>query len=377
MRWLMVVSSLDASDGGPPRAVLGLSSALARAGHDVCIVTHDHQDVIHDETTGGAQADGVRIVWVPRRRATRFQLSPRLLAAARREARRADVVTCHGFYQFTCVAALLASRAAGRPLMLQPHGVFEPYQERESARLKTLFRRLVGDRVLAGTKAIVAASQSEVVGIETSLGPASPPIILAGLGVDAVSDELRDLDRFHTRSVLYLSRIAPKKRLDRLLRAADILTERGSPVSVTVCGDGDPTFVDELRRSVGPHSTVRWEGHVSGHAREAIEAAHALLCLPSDSENFGQAVTEAMARGLPVVTTTATGASEHVIRAGAGWVLASPTPTELADCLDTALADPTVLAAKAALGIDYARRELTWESVAQRWSDSAARLAQG
>lgn len=373
MRWVMAISSLDASDGGPPQAVLGLARALRELGHEVVIVTHRHDGVAVNDLVPAVLASGVEIVWVQRKRATRFQLSPGLLRALLRQARATDVVAAHSFYQFTCVAAFLGARRGRARLWVQPHGVFEPYQEQVSRRVKAIFRLVVGRAVLNATTTLVATAESEAQGIRRSLGPSAAPILVAGLGVDAVARSADDdSTRWASRRVLFLSRIASKKRLDKLIDALATLRERGRPAHLTVCGDGDPDVVARLRaRAAGVGLPVEWAGHVTGDVRHLLEANHALMCLPSDNENFGQAVTEAMAAGLPVVTTRATGASEHVQRASAGWVADDPTVEELADLLDVALDDPRGLAEMSRRGRAYAARELTWRPVAERWADRA------
>jgi glycosyltransferase involved in cell wall biosynthesis len=374
MRWLLVISSLEATDGGPPQAVLSLTQALAEMGHEPTILAHRYRDGSPHASISEALSRGVKIHWVDRRRPTRFQFSPRLTLAARRLARDADVITAHGFYQWTCVAAYLAARRGSQPLMLQPHGVFEPYQEGTSSRTKQTFRFLIGRRVLRRAAAIVAASDSEADGFHSTLGTKCPDVLIAGLGVPAGNLVAGHHD-FSSRRVLFLSRVAEKKRLDKLIDAAALLRERGEPISLSICGDGSPDFVARLKARVPEDLQITWHGLVRDPERADIESRCALMCLPSDNENFGQSVTESMARGLPVVTTTATGAATHVRAADAGWVLDNPTVTALADCLSEAVDAPSRLNSMSSAAAQYARRELSWRAVARRWVDFAESVA--
>lgn len=369
-----MVSSLDATDGGPPQAVLGLATALSQAGQRCTIVTHRHAGRSTHPDVDQAQQAGVRIRWVPRKRPTRFQFSPRLMWAVRQEARASDVVTAHGFYQFTCVAAALAAPRAAF-FFLQPHGVFEPYQEQVSQRTKRFFMFPVGRLILRRVNRIVAASPSEAVGFENSLGRRCPSILTAGLGVTGCDAVVRSptVDRYRQRRVVFVSRIAAKKRVDKLLGAAAVLAHSGRPIELEFCGDGEAELVRGLKASQDPRVVARWHGHVVDPARAMIESQCALQCLPSDNENFGQAIAQAMARGLPIVTTTATAASAHVRTADAGWVLDDPTPADLAECLDAALSNPDDLLARANRGLTYAREHFDWATVADRWMAIAAR----
>ena len=106
------------------------------------------------------------------------------------------------------------------------------------------------------------------------------------------------------------------------------------------------------------------EGPVYGAAKtHAITSADAFL-LPSHSENFGIVVAEALAHGVPVLTTTATPwqalESEHCGR----WI--DDTPEAIAKALDIALSLPDAeRAAMGARGRAWMRRDFSWNRIAK------------
>ena len=119
---------------------------------------------------------------------------------------------------------------------------------------------------------------------------------------------------------------------------------------------------------------ITFHGHTEGDQRTCLESSCALFCLPSDNENFGQVITEAMAAGLPVITTKNAGARVHVELAAAGWTLDSPSEEELMHTIAQALADPVDLSTRARRAFDYASRELSWAAVAAQWRTRATKL---
>lgn len=153
--------------------------------------------------------------------------------------------------------------------------------------------------------------------------------------------------------LLYVGRIAPEKGLDVLLEAFRRLRKDlvEAPVSLTIVGSdfyGSPygeAFRERVNASdLGP-SAVRWVGYVP-YGRRLFELydAHDVFALPSFTEGFPQVIFEAMARGLPVVSTSVGGVPRIVRHEENGLLVDPGDPDGLAGAVRRVLTDPALAA---------------------------------
>jgi glycosyltransferase involved in cell wall biosynthesis len=102
-----------------------------------------------------------------------------------------------------------------------------------------------------------------------------------------------------TRILLFLGRLHPKKGCDLLLDAFP----RNSELSLVLAGPDQVGWEIELRRRVdhSAASRVIFTGMLEGEMKRGALAVADAFILPSHQENFGMAVVEALAAGLPVL----------------------------------------------------------------------------
>jgi len=126
----------------------------------------------------------------------------------------------------------------------------------------------------------------------------------------------------------------------------------------------------------GIGDSVEYMGEVEGMRKSVVYQRADLFVLPSFSENFGVVVAEALAHGLPVITTRAT-PSGGLLDHGCGWWL-EPTIDALTETLREALdKDAADLRAMGERGRAHAA-EFDWSHIAQQTQDAYSwMLAQG
>jgi glycosyltransferase involved in cell wall biosynthesis len=177
--------------------------------------------------------------------------------------------------------------------------------------------------------------------------------------------------------------VTPRKGQDVLVDA--LATLRELPWDCVCVGPlhRAPPYVERVRvlaEAYGLTDRIRLVGPRTGGALEATYAAADLLVLPSYGETYGMVVTEALARGVPVLATAVDGLPEALGHTPGGDVpgmLVPPgDPTALAGALRRWLGEPatrqrlrdTARARRAALG--------GWDDTARRVADVLEKLRQ-
>lgn len=141
--------------------------------------------------------------------------------------------------------------------------------------------------------------------------------------------------------ILSVGRLAWKKGYDYGLRAVRRLVAEGVPCTYTLVGDGpEMEAIAYARHQLGLEDQVRLTGALDhGRVLEAMGTAHIFLH-PAVSEGFCNAVLEAQAMALPVVTTDADGLAENVADGETGFVVPRRDPDALAVPLKRLARDP-------------------------------------
>ncbi len=135
-----------------------------------------------------------------------------------------------------------------------------------------------------------------------------------------------------------------------------------------IAGNGPSDYVTTLKaeaQSLGVQHDVVWAGFLAGEEKRAALADADVFVLPSHSENFGVAVAEAMAAGVPVVVSDKTAIHHDVTAAGAG-VVVSCEPRRVADAVVALLSEPERAAAMGRAGAAFARQRYSIDAVTQR-----------
>ncbi len=157
-----------------------------------------------------------------------------------------------------------------------------------------------------------------------------------GVDCDRFSPSHRSLSRREELApgaqvvVLYVGRLAAEKRLDILMDAFKRVRER-SPVRVALVlvGDGPMRASLQGRRDPDVHLT----GFLKGEELAKAYAAADIFAFPSDTETFGNVVTEAMASGLPVVGVNRGGVRDLILPDRTGRLVPPDDPDSFAAAL--------------------------------------------
>lgn len=329
MRVLLTVPTVRRTFGGPAVQVGPFADSLRARGLEVQVAA--------------CEARGSGAIDLGSMGAFHGTPIPRRTAPLRAAVRRSDLVHVMGFRDPVGTLAALLAHRSGVPLVVEPMGMHR--RRVRSVRIKTMFDRTLGAVVMRRADVVVATSsleRDELVSDDVRSGR----IVIRPNGIDVgPPGALPPRGSFRLEHgipadvplVLFLGRITRKKGLPDLVEAV-----AGLPgVWLAVVGPDDRDGTSELIRSLVSRSGIddrvrvdprgRW-----GDERQAVFADADAFCLPSETENFGNAPAEAAALGMPVVVSDRCGVAEYLspeahrvvpwadvdaLRAGLEWAL--------------------------------------------------------
>jgi glycosyltransferase involved in cell wall biosynthesis len=192
------------------------------------------------------------------------------------------------------------------------------------------------------------------------------PVAVIPNGIDLPQIDSR-AQKKAARTLLYLGRLHPIKGLDVLLRAWHKLQLIYPTWTLRLAGPDARGFLSQLRaleRDLGLER-VQFLGELNGAAKWDELRAAEIFVLPSYSENFGVAVAEALASGVPAVVSTAA-PWQGLEGRGAGWWV-EPTVQGVLSALHHAMKlSPEELRAMGTKGRTWMQEEFSWHFIGTR-----------
>jgi glycosyltransferase involved in cell wall biosynthesis len=188
-------------------------------------------------------------------------------------------------------------------------------------------------------------------------------------------NEVRRRYQLPDEYVLYVGRLEPRKNLPRLLDAyAQLLQRRPSAPPLVLAGarGWHPRDLDRALNRAG--SSVRAIGYVSDADLPALYAGAGIFVYPSLYEGFGIPVIEALACGVPTITSNVSSMAE--VAADAAELVDPSNTSEIVSALERLMEDAVRRAELRARGIARARC-YSWDLTAQRTRESYLKAARG
>jgi poly(glycerol-phosphate) alpha-glucosyltransferase len=265
-----------------------------------------------------------------------YGFSPGLRRFLRRS--EAHVVHHHGLWMDSGAAALAASEARRIPLVLNPHGMLEPWALARSRWKKRVVGLLWQFRALRDAACIrvlcdAEAASARAFGLRQPLAVIPNGVDLAELEPlpprDAIGARFPGLHG--RRRALVLSRLHPIKNLPALLRAWAGAGRALADWVLVVAGPDEVGHGAELRSlaaDLGLERAVHFTGALYGAAKLEALAGADLFVLPSFSEGLPVAALEAAACRIPMLLTP--GCHLPDMAAAGAALAAEPTADALA-----------------------------------------------
>ena len=372
-----------------------MAEAVAAKGHEVTIFSPNRSargswkpgQGKEGTVTAGLKPDieaGVRIERFAVRWPTQFGYAPDLAAALRNRIGDFDVVHLHALYLYPTLAAGRICFAAGIPYMVEPHGSLDPWHRRHHPLRKQIYSRLFEHSVLDRSSAIHDVTAEEM-RLASAAGIRAPGLVIPH-GVDV--EQYTHLPapgafraRHHlasNRIVLFLGRITPKKGLDLLVQAFDLIHQVEPDARLVIAGPDDEGYGPTVRNDIASRHIeqfVTFAGMVEGQEKLELLADADVWVLPSYAENFGLAALEAMCSGLPTVLSDKVNIHKEFAQAGAILVV-SCDAVSVSTAILRVLREPGLAATLRERGQALAAT-YTWNRTADLLIEAYTRMATG
>lgn len=385
MKILHVIANLAPRYGGASKACWEMARAVAQLGHRVSIYTtnQDGPETLPVPTDGPVWREGVEVRYFPIQAPRFWGTSWPLARALRQEIKSVDLVHVHNLYLFHDLVCGRYCRSFGVPYLIQPHGSLDPFIYRRHRGRKRLMEWGFQNGAIKRAAAILCTTAEErELAAPFTFGT---PGVVVPLGMDL--DEFSGLPEpgeFRRRYpeigakhiILFFGRVNFKKGLDILAKAFGRVARQRQDVHLVIAGPDNEGWGDQVRtwlEEEGISARTTFTGMVLGAERLAVLRDASLFVLPSYSENFGIAVIEAMAAGLPVIISDRVNIWREVESGRAGRIIACD-PAALADQILDLLDHPEAAAELAKNGRSLVEESFQWPRIAGRLAEAYGRI---
>ena len=290
----------------------------------------DHVVAGIDEASRASESD---IIAIEGQRKGRLLVAKPGASAACLSKQAPDLLHIHGALHPVYHQMAFAARSEGIPVVVSPRSALM-YPENAALRRRAVRRTARGslDRIAAMWHCTSDDEWSSLSGV-TSQRMLVPNVFIPP-PISATP--------FDRRGLLYLARVSKRKNTGQLVKAWLTFPARfreDNPLRIAgeiPEGEADPIGVS--LRKAAESAGAEFHGHVSGKAKQDLIAKSAVLVHPSDFENFGHSLAEAIAGGLVVAVGPSTPFSEPLKSTGSGVIIRDPQdPNSIREAIEKAV----------------------------------------
>ena len=322
--------------GGPAVKVRALARGLASRGEEVTVLTADLglELIAHSAGANGwvregrswrSREDSVETIYLKSNAVYRsVTWNHGVFAFCAERLRSFDVVHIYGLYDLLGPVVARACHRRGLPYVVEPMGMFRPIVR--NIPLKKIYRHVMGNSMVAGARRVLATSEQEQRELVEE-GVPKGQIVIRRNGIER-PETLPESGTFrrkwhvseNAKLVLFLGRLVAKKSPDLLIEAfahwqMHAAKEMRPPAILVIAGPDEGGYQKKLQAistQLGLSKAVLFPGPLFDDAKWSAYRDADLFVLPSQNENFGNTVAEAVACDTPVLVTDQSGVAPLV-----------------------------------------------------------------
>ncbi|MEI6891693.1 MAG: glycosyltransferase [Pontiella sp.] len=290
---LVVLSTISRNAGGLFYSVRWLSKALVKQGCSLKIYSpideFSNEDLHH--------WDPLPVELFPTFGPLKMSLQLRQTLANS----NAEIIHVHGIWSDAQWAAAQQQARSGKPVIISPRGMLDPWAVQNSAWKKKLVEVLFARKAFDRASCIHALCRSEAESIR-AYGLKNPIAVLPN-AVELPALGRKKATATGQKKLLFLGRIHPKKGLKELIEA---WAKTSGDWRLLIAGWDDGGHEQGLReqaQKLGVSNSVEFVGPMHGEEKDALLRTVDAFVLPSFSEGLPMSVLEAWSYALPIVMT--------------------------------------------------------------------------
>jgi glycosyltransferase involved in cell wall biosynthesis len=411
LKILYTIADLQPESGGPSRSVSALAAAVGNLGNEVEVLALQYAS---GNSSPLVPPSPVKTTLVPNLGRQQFRCPPAFKSALSRAlllAPRSSLLHDNGLWLPTNHAAAVVSRELKLPRIVSPRGMLTQWALRHKGWKKRLAWKFYQQRDLQSAQVLHATSQTEAAEFR-ALGLTQPVAVIPnGVAMPGevekaegrrqktdVGDQKAQVgsQKSEVRTILFLGRIHPIKGLLNLVKAWATIQKsevggqraesrgrwsviRSQPRwRVVIAGGDENGHLAEVKAEIAKlgagsleqgagkfEESFQFIGEVADNAKWDLYRNADLFVLPTHSENFGIVIAEALACGVPVITTRGTPWEDLITHRCGWWVEIGAKP--LANALNAAMKVPEE--ERRAMGLRGRRlveENYTWPAAAKK-----------
>ena len=322
---LRIISSLNPEYGGPPAAIVDSTIALNRIGFKVDIVTHDNKE-----------SQFVKI-----KNTTIHNMGPSLLGDYNlnfkftkwliQNRSKYDLFIVHGLWQFNTLAARLFLK---KKYYVFVHGQLDPsYKKFFFNKIKKfIYWNLIEKKNLKDSKFILLTNKKEKDLLnDTYVNTKGLKKKVVDYGILEPKYDTSKVKKIFYKKFkslkdkdfyIYLGRFHNKKGCEIIMNAVKYFSLRKKPINVLMCGSNNiyKKYLQKISKDLNIEKNIIWSNFLKNDIKLGALLSSKAMLLPSYGENFGVALVEAMACGIPVLTTNKVNIYNYIIENNAGYI---------------------------------------------------------